>query len=71
LLAVRCVYRIQSPILHLQHNNALLRMQRHEIGMPTERPHRDVVPHPSVVFEAILQPFGQTQLTARIELCGT
>ena len=29
-----------------------------EIRMPAERSDRDVVPHPSVVFEAILQAFG-------------
>ena len=34
---------------------------------PAEWPDRDVVPHPGVVFEAILQPFGKTQLAARIE----
>jgi len=42
-------------------------MQGHEVRMPAERPDRDVVPHPSVVFEAIFQPFGKTQLAACIE----
>jgi len=45
-------------------------MQGHEIWMPAERPDRNVVPHPGVVFEAILQPFGETQLAARIEAGG-
>jgi hypothetical protein len=34
VLAVRIAYRIQPPVLHLQHHNALLRMPRHEIRMP-------------------------------------
>ena len=67
LLAVCIGYRIQPPVLHLQHHDALLRMQRHEIRMPAKRPDRNVVPHPGVVFEAILQPFGETQFAARIE----
>jgi len=37
---------------------------------PAEWPDRDVVPHPGVVFEAILQPFGETQLAARIKAGG-
>lgn len=45
-------------------------MQRHKIGMPAERPDRDVAQHPGVVFETILQPFCQPQLTARIEAGG-
>jgi hypothetical protein len=45
-------------------------MQGHEIRMPAKRPDRDVVPHPGVVFKAILQLFGETQLAARIEAGG-
>ncbi|OGS81656.1 MAG: hypothetical protein A2061_09990 [Gallionellales bacterium GWA2_59_43] len=58
------------PVLDLQHHNALLRMQGHEIRMPAERPDRDVVPHLGVVFEAILQPFDETQFATRIEAGG-
>ena len=58
------------PVLDLQHHDALIGMQHHEIGMPSERPHRDVVPRPGVVFEAILQAFGETQFAARIEAGG-
>ena len=70
LFAACIAYRIQPPVLHLQHHNALLRMQCHEIRMPAERPDRNVVPHPGVVFEAILQPFGETQFAACIEAGG-
>ena len=35
-----------------------------------ERPDRNVVPHPGVAFEAILQQFRETQLAARIESGG-
>jgi len=31
---------------------------------------RNIVPHPGVVFEAILQPFGETQLASCIEAGG-
>jgi hypothetical protein len=54
---------ISFPLYH----DALLRMQGHKIRMPAERPDRDVVPHLGVVFEAILQAFGETQLAACIE----
>ena len=37
---------------------------------PAERPDRNVVPHPGVAFEAILQSLGETQLAACIEAGG-
>ena len=37
---------------------------------PAEWPDRDVVPHPGVVFEAILQAFGHAQFAACIEAGG-
>jgi len=39
--------------------------------MPAERPDRDVVPHPGVVFEVILQPLCEVQFAACIELRRT
>lgn len=71
LFGIRTDDVIPVPVLDLQHHDALLRMQHHEIRMSAERPHRNVVPHPGIVFEAILQPLSEAQLPPRIEVCRT
>jgi hypothetical protein len=62
--------RIEPPVLHLQHQDALCRMNDHEVRMTPPRPDRDVVPDAGVLFEEIVQPLGHAQLAARVEAGG-
>jgi len=52
---------------HLQHHDTLIGMQHHKVRLPAKRPDQDVVPYPGIVFETILEAFGETQFAACVE----
>jgi hypothetical protein len=45
-------------------------MDDDEVGVPAARAHGQVVPYIRVVFEEVLEPFGQAQLAAAVEVRG-
>jgi len=54
--------RFQPPVLGLQDQHTAPRVQHHEIGLRLLWAHGHVVPEQVIVFELLLQAFGQAPL---------
>lgn len=61
---------VEPPVLDLQDEQTVVRMNDHEVRMPSARPDRQVVPDDGVVLEEVLQALGQAQLAAGVEAGG-
>ncbi|MEY9470080.1 hypothetical protein ABH992_002479 [Bradyrhizobium yuanmingense] len=51
--------RLQAPILHLEHEQAVRGMNDDEVRMPVAGPDRQVVPNDGVLLKEVLQSFRQ------------
>jgi len=60
-------YRLQSPVLHLKHEQAVRRVNDDKVRMPTVRAYREIVPNDSVLFEEVLEALREPQLAAGVE----
>src|SRR6185312_8940594 len=60
-------YRLQAPVLHLEHEQAVRWVDDDEVRMPAARADREIVPNDSVLFEEVLEALRKAQLAACVE----
>src|SRR5262245_30880185 len=59
--------RLQAPVLHLKHEQAVRWVNDDKVRMPTARAYREIVPNDSVLFEKVLEALRKSQLATAVE----
>src|SRR5262245_43839193 len=59
--------RIQAPVLHLKHKQAVRWVNNDKVRMPTARTYGQIVPNDSVLFEEVLEALRESELATAVK----